>query len=101
MEFAIDEDQVENFLQSATEDDPDQVMGDAVANDWIDELAKDITDMEETGPLLAENFAKLVENVVSKRMAKEKLKSLMDKTLKPSNCSILTSPKVNPQIWMK
>ena len=99
--FAIDEDQVDAFLESANEDDPDGVMSDAVLNDWIDELGKELQDSEETGPPLAENLAKLVENVIAKRMTKDKIKTLMEKTTKPSNATILTAPRVNQQIWMK
>ena len=38
--YAFDEDQVNQFLESATGEDPNGVMSDAVLNDWIDNVSK-------------------------------------------------------------
>ena len=98
--FVNDDHQVDLFLQSS-EEDPQAILGDTVKNDCIDELAKDFLSNEETGPPLADNLTKLIENIVGKRMQKEKIKEIMEKTLKPSNIPILTTPEINNQIWMK
>ena len=70
-------------------------------NDWLEAMAQDLTEDEETGPQVPENLATLVDKMIKKRIPEEKVRVLLDKQIRPRNVEMLQNPKCNPHIWMR
>ena len=69
------------------------------AQDFLDELAKGLSDDESTGPNISPKLADIALKRWGKQMNAEKLKSILDKYARPENCPGMTCKKVNPEIW--
>ena len=66
---------------------------------FLDDLAKDLSDDETTGPSISQKLADITLKRWGKQMSAEKLKSILEKYARPENCSGLICKKVNPEIW--
>ena len=72
---------------------------DAGAQSLLDDLAKGLSDDETTGPNISQKLADITLKRWGKQMNAEKLKSVLDKYIRPENCPGMTCKKVNPEIW--
>ena len=66
---------------------------------FLDDLAKDLSDDETTGPSISQKLADITLKRWGKQMSAEKLKSILEKYARPENCSGLICKRVNPEIW--
>ena len=69
------------------------------AQDFLDDLAKGLSDDESTGPNISLKLVDIALKRWGKQMNAEKLKSILDKYAHPENCLGMTCKKVNPAIW--
>ena len=67
-------------------------------DDWVDEFMMDMGTKDDTGPAINDNLARLINQLLSGRMAEEKFKDIMKKHVRPENVNMLVNPRVNPQI---
>ena len=64
-------------------------------------MAQDFELGEKVGSAINPKLAAIVKSSFTKKLAEEKMRSLMDNYHPPKNCDSLTTVKVNPEIWAK
>ncbi|XP_031549134.1 uncharacterized protein LOC116286708 [Actinia tenebrosa] len=101
----VDDSDSEHSVSSGEKDrDSSQVnnlLDDYVGNttSGFDNLADEFSTSDKTGPAVDSNLATMVEELVKEKLPKSKLDDLMSKYLRPENCKLLVSPKVNRAVW--
>lgn len=67
----------------------------------LNQLAEEFDGDEPTGKPVSEKLARIVNNIVRAKLAKDKLKDKLNDEAyrKPSNCQNLTVPKINTEMW--
>ena len=87
---------VSALLAAAGNDNNNEAMP---GDEFLKELAQDLTVSEKTSPPLREGLAAIFNNLLSEKMGEEKLKAKLEKYPRPENVQGLRTPKVNPSIW--
>ncbi|XP_069122555.1 uncharacterized protein [Argopecten irradians] len=100
-------DQIDQFLNNSADDvsskdpAPVQSSNDDIP-DFLRELANDFSTDDSTGPDIENaTLAKLLTDMLTKRMSDDKLKMKLEMYPRPMNMEHLQAPKVNPEIWRK
>ena len=70
-----------------------------VNDELLTELSAGLTDEEKKGPKVTKQLADIVNKRWAKKLAPEKISSLLAKYSQPENCSEVTVTRVNPEIW--
>ena len=88
-------DEVAKLMADSTPSNPKSDGEDA---HWFEGYEDDLAE-EQTGPKVSDKLLPLLEKRFRKTLTQEKVKSLQDKHLRPSNCPVMEVPRVNPEIW--
>ena len=70
-----------------------------VNDELLTELSAGLIDDEKKGPKITEQLAAIVNKRWAKKLASEKITSILEKYSQPENCSEVTVTRVNPEIW--
>lgn len=70
-----------------------------INDELLTELSAGLTDEEKKGPKVTKQLADIVNKRWVKKLAPEKISSLLAKYSQPENCSEVTVTRVNPEIW--
>ena len=86
------------ILQAANADQPlpKQL---ATGDEFLQEIAQELTVSEKTSPPIHEGLAGIFNALLTDKMSDDKLKARLDKYARPENLKGLRTPKVNPLIW--
>jgi hypothetical protein len=76
-----------------------QPPGDPSELELIESLSNALNEEEKTGPKVVQNLADIAMTRWGKTITPDKLKAMLSKHDKPENCTDLTVPKVNSEIW--
>ena len=68
---------------------------------FLDDLAQDFEQDEQVGSDVNPKLATIVTSSLTKKLAEEKIKTMMEKYSRPKNCESLVTVKVNSEIWAK
>lgn len=78
----------------------DSATNDKGANDSLmKELGEALQDDEEKGPKINQDVADIAGTRWGKKLATEKLNTVLKKHKQPENCANMSVPRVNPEIW--
>ena len=67
----------------------------------LSEISSSLSCSEDTGPLIADSLAELINGKFNADFSVEKRKEILQKYKKPSNCEKVLVPKINEEIWSK
>ena len=70
-----------------------------VNDELLTELSAGLIDDEKKGPKVTKQLAAIVNKRWAKKLAAEKITSILEKYSPPENCSEVTVTRVNPEIW--
>lgn len=70
-----------------------------VNDELLTELSAGLIDDEKKGPKVTKQLAAIVNKRWAKKLAPEKITSMLEKYSPPENCSEVTVTRVNPEIW--
>jgi hypothetical protein len=101
LEIRADADEIDNFLDDGTDDEKEEKEDEEEKDDWLAEMATDLTPSDETGEDLASNVAEIGGKLLKNRQTDEKLKSVWDKYPRPGNMGMLKTPKTHELIFKK
>ena len=65
----------------------------------LNELEASIQDDDKKGPKINEKLAAIAKKRWGRKLAQDKLASLLDKHPQPENCAEIVVPRTNPEIW--
>jgi len=69
-----------------------------VIDELLTELRASLIDDEKKGPKITTQLAAIVNKRWAKKLAPEKITSILEKYSQPENCSEVTVTRVNPEI---
>jgi hypothetical protein len=90
---------VDSLVQNFTT--PTPVDGDLAANasgSCLGLLADEFSPSKASGPPISDKLALIVNSLLTEGLSKDPL-SMTDRYLKPENCPLLETPKINNMIW--
>ena len=96
--FAIDEDQILNFLGDS---DPEAEDGELQGEDWIKELATQYSANDEIGQNVVDSLADITQKMLINKLPEDKARDLLAAYLRPANVPMLVPAKVDEKIWPK
>ena len=80
---------------------PDIIMtkGKGNTNSLLEKLSKNVKSKENVGSSVSDELGNIVNDLLSNGMSDDTLKEQKEKYSRPENCTFLTVPKVNEEIW--
>ena len=90
-------DKIANFAKDKGSQSQTDLRENTVFKTFVEQFAPG----EQTGQAIDHDLATIVNELLTKKLTKEKLEPVQDKYLKPENCENLVAPKINKPIWQQ
>ena len=97
-------DQINQLLCSAPKRSAERNENDSKSNAeklWLADLAMELVNEEQKSAPITPELAKILEDILPKKLSDEKLKVKLDAYPAPENITGFSLPKVNPEVWSK
>ena len=97
--IAASEEDVNELLLNSSEPGATTDSQTDVNDELLTELSAGLIEDEKKGPKVTKQLADIVNKRWAKKLAPEKITSILEKYSQPENCSEVTVTRVNPEIW--
>ena len=77
----------------------DQTLEEFVLDEHLRGLAQEWVTDDDIGPVVSEQLAKVLNNMLSKKLSADKLKTMIEENAPPSNVELLQPPRVTEIVW--
>ena len=81
--------------------DFDEIDSEPDNDNLLSSIAQNLSAQEQTGPLISDKLAKIINSKLTEDFGFRKLKETLSKYKRPQNCEAMYVPKVNNEMWQK
>ena len=90
--------QAAQAAQAQAQATQEEVLAD-VLDEGLANFAQDLATDEDVGPAVSKQLAEIMNNLLSKKLSEDKIKSRIEENPPPNNIPLLHPPRVNEAIW--